>query len=309
LLSSRSCKKKTVLIDEDKIGQLCLDIDAGMSLHQAAEKYRCSTSTVRNRYFAARGHDIDVGKRVQGKRGCQVGTSFMVFVPDEIATAARQYQAGMSVDGFVSPCRQCPLHTAKIAKDNDVCRDCALRLVYVGQIGAMTHSMPDRLMDAVAKRRIPMEGQEVTGTGDDAQVPQVMEPAVTVETKLCLKCRRELPIDMFLFASKGVRKLRCKDCTNAERRRRYAQIKENIVANMTARQTGDGTGAAALNVKRDEPCRVVCIDFALYPELWDAMHAWCKKEFRTMDQQILFFLHEVRRRNPEMEKCAGIKSA
>ena len=51
-----------------------------------------------------------------------------------------------------------------------------------------------------------------------------------METKICTKCGRELPIDQFNFRSKakGTRRSECKECHTAYMRQKYQEKKQEI---------------------------------------------------------------------------------
>lgn len=58
-----------------------------------------------------------------------------------------------------------------------------------------------------------------------------------METKICTKCGRELPLDQFHWRDKkkGTRRSECKDCHTGYMKQRYAE-KQNIIEEQKAQQ-------------------------------------------------------------------------
>lgn len=68
-----------------------------------------------------------------------------------------------------------------------------------------------------------------------------------METKICTKCKRELPIDQFYWRNKakGIRRADCKDCHNGYVKIKYQerqQSVENLKSNLHCEKCGDSRG-------------------------------------------------------------------
>lgn len=215
-----------------------------------------------------------------------------------------------------SPCLQCP----RLGEDKNAgeCMDCTDRLAYVAALGGMTHGVPDRLTDLLDK-------------GDNAMVEAQanLQENATAEglekTVRCTRCGADLPRSAFYQSHLNKSVYMCKTCfagyqkklkdkkkrdlestgkVEAGRKKTEVVVEDDATAEIAAQFRPEKFEKLPVDQpgNKTRPDVTVWIDFKSHQDLLEDLRAWAEKEFRSLEQQILFFLADVRRRNPEMNR-------
>lgn len=117
----------------------------------------------------------------------------------------------------------------------------------------------------------------------------------------CSRCGQDKPESAFYANRIKQKSYWCKACCNAYNKQNFI---DNQNKRVKAAMAGYPAPAAALPAALPAPpprC-VVTIDFSAHQELLEDMQRWAEEQFRTLDQQLLYFLYDVRRRTPEMQR-------